>query len=489
VPFTSTPAVPAPPGRRRDANLRGPLLVLSAAAALALLPFVLLGAYAFPSADDYCLATQAKGRFWEMQWEHYVGWTGRYAASLLQALANQWDLSRTYAPVAHATIGATFLAFLVLAAAPGDQRRGALIATAAVATAVFVGGLPSTVEAFYWMPSSLTYQWGLIAFVGWLALLVRLARPVATSRRRIALRTLAVLLTMLLPGFNEVTMPIVFATLGALIVLGRRDGSTPDRFLLVLLAIAAVAAAVALLAPGNAARSHTYPPGDTRHNLEFALAETARQTVRFVANHASYAAPWVAAFAAWWWGRRTVAGVLAAVGGLRRAGLVLAGLLFVIYLTLFPLYWEYGETNYTGEGRTYNATYFVLCAAIVWGVGILLSALPPRWTDVLSAWRASRAANLLVAGALAAAMIAAPSTLRTYGALAAAPAYLEAQRAREMTLRAAAARGEPALVPVVDVRPYGLYWGDLDADAQHWINVCAASYYGVPSIRASGEGP
>ena len=42
----------------------------------------------------------------------------------------------------------------------------------------------------------------------------------------------------------------------------------------------------------------------------------------------------------------------------------------VVYITLFPLYWEYGEVNYTGEGRTYNTTYFAFSATVVLAAGV-----------------------------------------------------------------------------------------------------------------------
>src|SRR5690606_16468160 len=111
-------------------------------------------------------------------------------------------------------------------------------------------------------------------------------------------QALAVVLTALVPGFNEVMIPIVLATLGAVIVFARPEGRKVDRFALVLLGIALACSAAALLAHGNVVRSASYPASATRHNLEFALLETARQTVRFFRDHSAYAALWVAAIAA-----------------------------------------------------------------------------------------------------------------------------------------------------------------------------------------------
>ena len=461
------------------------LLVLLGAALISLLPMLILAAYAFPSADDFCLAVEASGGFWHMQSEHYLKWTGRYTATLLQTLSSRWDLASVYPWFVMATLAATLLSFRSLIGALWEREFGSLQTTAfaAVATAVFVGGLPSVVEAFYWMASATTYQWGLIAYLVWLALLVRIARgsaPAGDRRRRAA----AAVLTVLLPGFNEVMAPLVLATLLAFVVAGRRAG-VRERFMPALLAIAIVFTAVSLLAPGNGTRSSSYPALPTRHNVEFALTETARQTVRFIVDHGSYTALWFAAFGAWWWGwgpralRRTDAPYQERHGW---SGVL--GLALIVYLTLFPLYWEYGNTNYTGEGRTYNITYFVFCAAVIWAVALLSREITGRWSEPVARLRASRGADLILAAVLACLMIASPSTVRSFRSLEEAPAYLRAQRAREAVLRTVANRGGAALVPAIHVRPDGLFWGDLQPDPSHWINSCVADYYGLRSVQA-----
>ena len=111
------------------------------------------------------------------------------------------------------------------------------------------------------------------------------------------------------------------------------------------------------------------------------MAETARQTARFLGNFGSYPALWVAACAAWWWGPRNLTYDFAR-GDSHRRGVGLVVPVVVVYITLFPLYWEYGEVNYTGEGRTYNTTYFAFSATVVLAAGSLLHMAAERWPVV-----------------------------------------------------------------------------------------------------------
>ena len=150
--------------------------------------------------------------------------------------------------------------------------------------------------------------------------------------------------------------------------------------------------AVCFVAPGNGNRSGGYPALASRHNLGYALIETARQTVRFVVNYGSYPALWLGALAAWWWAFPLRGAEFNWVRRPVYVASVLLCLVSVLCLTLFPLYWEYGEMNYSGEGRTYNVTFMVLCAIVLTVAGSLVSALVglhfaasesgPGWIDV-----------------------------------------------------------------------------------------------------------
>jgi hypothetical protein len=234
------------------------------------------------------------------------------------------------------------------------------------------------------------------------------------------------------------------------------------------------------MAPGNGNRSGGYPALASRHDLPYALIETARQTVRFILNYGSYPPLWLGGFAASMWTARLFPGVC---GWMRRPANASAALLFlvaVLFLTLFPVYWEYGEMNYSGEGRTYNVSYLALCVMVLVVTGSIARALPG--SRGAAAVRTQARIELVLAGLLAVFLIGSPSTRQVFEALRGAPAYLAEERARAHDLQRAPREGV-VFVDRISARPAGLFWGDVEPDQSHWINICVARYYGLQFVR------
>ena len=419
-----------------------------------------------------------------MQSDFYLSWTGRYTAIAIQTLISQADLPTVYPWVCSMTLLGTFVAFRAIMGAiwPPETPRLNLVAAATVGIAVLNGRLPSSTEAFYWMTSAISYQWGLIAYVVWLSLLIRLSHD---AQPRVAHRVVITVLTILLPGFNEVMLPIVLGTVGVFVLLQWQHTHTADRFMVAQLLAAIALTIVSLAAPGNAIRSSTYPDIPTRHDVVFAVVETARHTVRFLGNFGSYPALWAAALAAWWWGPRWTR--LGSLRGPQLGAIAVVVPIALVFVTLLPLYWEYGAVNYTGEGRTYNVTYLAFCTSVIVGTTLVLSRATERWSGLILQKRA--AADLVVASVLAVSIIGSSGTLRAYRALSTAPEYLRAQQAREAILRAPNNRGKMLVVDAMHIRPEGLFWGGIQSDEDHWINSCIAEYYGLASVRTPRPTP
>jgi hypothetical protein len=457
---------------------RLPLWILLAAATISLLPFLALAQYAFPSADDYCLAIEARHGFWRMQSHFYQSWTGRYSAIAMQTVLSRWDLATLYPWFCSVTVLATLGASATAAGAicPRGTPRRYIAGAAAVAVAAVLTRLPSPTEAFFWMTGSLSYQWIVIVYLLWLALLIRLTR---TDGAHAMSRIGAVLLTLILPGFNEVVAPVVIGTIALFVIWRRSSTGRTDWFLLTLLLITIVLTAVSFAAPGNAERSRSYPDIPSRHNLEFAVIETLRQTARFVGNFGPSAALWLATIAVWLWGPPSVKRIAPGKWWLAAA---LVAPLAVVYVTLFPLYWEYGAVNYTGEGRTYNITFLAFWGTLAIAALAVLGRASQRW-PALDTLQAGSARDIATATALALVILFSPATAQAYRTLRSAPEYLRAQQAREFVLKAPHNHGKPVTVDALSIRPAGLYWGGLDTDAGHWINSCVADYYGLRSVR------
>jgi len=467
----------------RNTGTRLPSLILLLGALISLAPVLALALFSFPSADDYCVAVEVRKGFWHMQFNTYLHWTGRYSATLFQTVFSQWDLSTMYRWFCVTTVIATLLAFraFVGALSPIETSQLRLAAAAATATAVFIGRLPSPTEAFAWMSSAATYQWAIVVYLGWLALLIK---TVGVERVTMGRRVVIATLTAILPGFNELLAPVVLLTLIGAALFDRVQTQRRNDFLLLLIVIAVVLTAVSLMAPGNAIRSSSYPEIPSRHHIGFAVVQTTRQSLRFLLTFGAYPLLWVAAVAAWWWGPRLAPDGWASRSRVRTVAVAASLPIVLVYLTLFPIYWEYGAVNYSGEGRTYNITYFVFAMSAVWAVWCVLDGVSRRWPWLGTPSRPSRAAiDSVLACALAVLMATSPGALRAFRALPQGPGYLEAQHERESFLRATRNRGKPLLVNAMHIKPDGLFWGEIDPDEGHWINRCVANYYGLASVR------
>ena len=161
-------------------------------------------------------------------------------------------------------------------------------------------------------------------------------------------------------------------------------------------------------------------------------------------------------------------------------------MLIGVYASLFPLYWEYGSINYSGEGRTYIIPYFIFCGAVVI-IGVnLLYKISDHLPSLDSRVRANRhILELLTAGIFSLLIMNPLATRNAARALKVAPSYLKAQQVREDILRSPENRSKAVILDVMTLKPIPLYWGDVMQEPNHWINKCMASYYGVSSICAA----
>jgi hypothetical protein len=351
-----------------------------------LLPFFKLAFYSFPSADDFCYAVDARNGFWQSQRMVYLVSSGRYTSTFLISLFGLFDLSVIYPWFSFMTLLATLIAFRILVGAVNTNptpELGRWVASGA-AMSVFIGNLPSTVEAYYWLASTITYQWAIIVYLIWIALLINITRDSGGRHSPWWMKVTTILLTMLLPGLNELFVPIILGTLIAFNLICWWSTKKSNRFMTVLLATAIALCCVMVFAPGNRLRSTIYPDHPSRYNLEFALMKTVLKGVEIILNYADYPSIWVAAVAVWMW---VLLPSSKLSGGWTHFLLTLAGicvLIFGMFITLFPIFWVYGENNYSGEGRTYNITYFIFSTASVWTSAVLLSAISKHLPNLRS---------------------------------------------------------------------------------------------------------
>ena len=138
-------------------------------AGVCLLPFLLLGFFNFPGADDYSYANVAIAKgFWESQIHWYHAWSGRYIATVLLSISPvvyHWFIG-------YKLIGiVTFLLFMGSSFVCVSALCGTLVEKSKVHAVFWVSSLlylcemPSITEAFHWFPGVTNYTLALMIFL------------------------------------------------------------------------------------------------------------------------------------------------------------------------------------------------------------------------------------------------------------------------------------------------------------------------------------
>jgi hypothetical protein len=452
---------------------------ISTALAVAIAPFVILAAYAYPTADDfdYAMDTRLEG-YWPAFSHQYTCWNGRFASNVL-VLANPMVPGSTtvYRMVAGGMFAVTIVAIYVfIRAIAGSALDRRLTAVCALAwCGVYLAGVPALGENFYWYTGAVTYQLSSVLLLAQVALFVRALRQ-RTAIDRFTSVALASVLVVFVVGMNEIAMLLAVAFYGAFTVFaalrGDRRATTAS---LVCFAAAAAAGLAVWLAPGNAVRAALYP---AKHDLVRSVAMTAMQTVRFGAT-------WVTA------GTLLLATLLfiplaeriAATDPFwreltRREFIALLSAPFAaIPLGIFPAFWA---TGLLGQHRTVSVAYAAFLA--LWFVATLAVAgrgLIPASAVEPATLRSALACALVVAIAFTGNGYTVMTDLLTGRARQFAQA-LDGRSAMLAVCRRAGTR--PCVVPRLPDPPRVTFVSDAAADTE-WTVQSHARYLGVSDVE------
>lgn len=253
------------------------LLVL---ALVGVLPFVLLSMYAHPSADDWYMAadTLEKG-FWRANVDYYLGLTGRFFSSALLFM-NPIMLSFTWFKVYSMLLVLALPVSMRWAAAAWFPEAGRTWhwLLAVMSGVLFLWGMASPAQGFYWGTGSAGYTLPGVLSLGLAGLLGCSCLDLDWTPGRGRLIA-AMLLALAITGCSEVAMALLLAhvcMLNACFIWRHRRVS---RALLLVLASTCLGVAVVVLTPGNAVRQ-TWYSNDVQHALVPALLMALKLAVR-----------------------------------------------------------------------------------------------------------------------------------------------------------------------------------------------------------------
>jgi len=456
-----------------------------------LLIFILLGQYANPSADDFCMAAGVKhdGLFAHL-WRHYHEWSGRYSGNALYGL---------YPLVFGMFDGYRFMpALLILLLISGfafflsnllkTRLNDPLLALVSLAfTSIYLLGLVSPASSLYWMAGALTYQSANISLLFLLGLMIKLHDRLEQGGRVIGVLTGLLLLIVFGIGLNEVNMLVLTILSGAAlvyhVVVYRKQRRRVSPWVL-LFAAALLCVALVYFAPGTAMRESTFP---LRHQWGRSLSGSLNMGLwtlgLWLRNPVVIAGALLAPFAVCALRMRSQRKINIS----KRLLFMLVLITLAIPLVLqFPAWWGMGGWP---PPRTVDAIFFVFLLSLF----LTLSAFSLYWLQ-----RDSTASSSLTQGVRPAwavivftllfvmAVLVNGKFQRALGDLMvrAKPyhAYLEH---RYETIRKAREKGRFSLQTPSFQGPYPrtIYFNDILPSSRDWRNVCYADYFGLREIR------
>ncbi len=472
-------------------NISCYLLLLVCLLVLAL--FMLLGVYANPSSDDFCLASgiNQEGLFRHL-WRHYLEWSGRYSANALYGIYPLiFDLFDGYKllPMLLLTALLAASAFFLSSLFRINITIPAVLLSSLVFVSLFVLGMMSTASSLYWMAGALTYQSANILLLTAFALMIRFLDQQTQGGNTVWTFTALLLVIFIAMGTNETSMLILMSIIGLIVIIKLPSDRLTIMPWLFLLAIALICFAVVFLSPGNVIRAADFP---LRHDLSRSITGSLNMGIKilfsWMINPLLLTASILTPFAVY---RLYLLS--------DRVFNISASLLMMFFFTTlaipillqFPAWWAMGGWP---PARTVDAIYFIFLLSWFLSIGVMTLYFIHRKKEISAISRKifnQTRVNIML---LSAAILFTLAVLNNHNLQLAwndlrydARPYHEYLTARYQLIEQALTDQNLSLIVPDYHRPYprSLYFNDIMHSSRHWRNTCYADYFGLQKIKRS----
>ncbi|MCB0472554.1 MAG: hypothetical protein KIT56_09960 [Gammaproteobacteria bacterium] len=231
----------------------------------AIAPFIIISAYNHPMSDDFCLTNTAREiGSWNMQWDLYFTWTGRYFSTFLISFNPLvFDFYNGYKLIPIALLILTILSIYKLI----DELyvKGSFAEKASLSfffVFIFIFQIPDIRQGFYWLSGATTYQ---VANILTILLITSIIKIVRTGKA--FHKFMSFVLVFCIIGCNETSMLLTDFLL-LLVISYLFYIKFPIRFFLMLLVFSVFFSFLVYLAPGNVIREAYFPQS---HNFVSAV--------------------------------------------------------------------------------------------------------------------------------------------------------------------------------------------------------------------------
>ncbi len=246
-----------------------------------LLPFLILAWFNWPSSDDYFdwMYVQENGIPSALK-NYYLHWGGRFSSSFIVYLLNplQWGENSAMRWLTFIQLGLfVLLCYQLSSLVLNKNQTGKTSFSLLVLLSLFWWCyLPRPVELLFWFTGSMTYLPGLVAMGYWYSLSQKI-NPLSRVQK-----ILLIILPFLIAGSNELNIFLM----SCLMVWVISKSGIKRKEIVFALIFFVLGIGLALLAPGNSARSEFFSEsaGLPVHDLEFTWKQSAELAMHAIGN-------------------------------------------------------------------------------------------------------------------------------------------------------------------------------------------------------------
>ena len=307
----------------------------------------MLSFFAYPQADDFIFANSLYKFGWlgsQINW--YKTWFGRFSSTMLLISGSYVDFLIPYKVFPVLTIfGYIFAFYLILKKVCPDISKKFGLILAVTIFLLYISGMPSLSQEFYWFTGWATYAPANIATM----ILISYFDSIKNNKIYILL----ILLGVFVIGSNEVSMLILMISVFILLLKDYKN-----KRLWLMFAIFTLFSLVVILAPGNAVRAAK------EHDFLFSLAASSGLTGTLIGIWLLNPLLWVAAFLFCCFRQKMKIKIVLPK---EKPVIVICFLLFLIFCAPFTHFWS---TGVPAPGRTLNISFFVFILLFIYIVSL-----------------------------------------------------------------------------------------------------------------------
>lgn len=458
------------------------LLALRLAAFGLLTMFIGLSFFAWPSADDFCIAASFRQfGILDILSQSYFGSSGRYATVFTMSPFGKYDnIVGVYPYAAIVVLVSTWLSFSFLAWTISRHVcpfRFPFLA-GAIATMLFIAGTPDPAQTFYWLAGSFTYQMGNVFSILFIALCIRRETATDGKASRSVLLLLSAGLTIAAIGSNEVSMILTVMLIACGTWYSVRKQRQSRWFWLTLLFIGIVFTLISVLAPGNFQRFSSIE-GDAmiRPTPWMAVILYIPWVTLRILYWLSNPGLWASAFVMLIFTAESARNILYQEGPFRRSFLAV------------PVFWICGIFALNAIGFLINRYPLPERAESVVFLFFLLGWYPSFLIlgNFLAADHIRNHGKRLMLTTmilLLVGMLGAPNVFEGYKDTYRGYRYAKEMQARFAQIDAAIQRGDKEItLSSISRPPRTLFATDITSDPKNFRNACLGTYYGFDTVK------